>query len=363
MKRVAVRFYAADNLGDDLFLKVLAERYTTQFVYRRYSRGGTLSRLPSLRGVGGRWSSRAYILLERLLGVGSLATLRLARGTEALIHVGGSLFIDDGDSRRWERESRFYRRLGRPYYILGLNFGPARTPAFIQRVADIFKNAQDVCFRDRASYEIFEGIKSTRVATDVVFAMDVTRLDPTNERSVVISVIDARRRFDASVAELYLEAVGKLAAKLAGDGYRVVLMSFCEREGDLLAAEEILRKLPDATRDDVSIYDYQGEIDEALAVIARADLVVASRFHANVLGLLLDKKIISLAYSRKTTDFLTEIGFEGPIFDIKNLDVEELCTIDIRSIPRTDISAQVHLAEHQFDSLDKELERRASRMV
>ena len=50
---------------------------------------------------------------------------------------------------------------------------PLRThPKFVGIVRDIVSGAQDVCFRDKASYELFKDIPSVRVATDIAFTLN-----------------------------------------------------------------------------------------------------------------------------------------------------------------------------------------------
>lgn len=76
----------------------------------------------------------------------------------------------------WDREIKFYQSVKIPYDIIGSNVGPIRSNEFIETISNIFKNAQDVCFRDSNSYELFKDMPTTRVATDIAFSLNTERL-------------------------------------------------------------------------------------------------------------------------------------------------------------------------------------------
>ena len=52
-------------------------------------------------------------------------------------------------------------------------------------------------------------------------------------------------------------------------------------------------------------------------------MIVASRFHANILGLITGTLILPLVYSSKTENVLKDIDFNGKILDIKDCSKEK----------------------------------------
>jgi colanic acid/amylovoran biosynthesis protein len=64
-------------------------------------------------------------------------------------------------------------------------------------------------------------------------------------------------------------------------------------------------------------YCYRGNIEEALDTIGDSQVIVGTRFHANILGFLMNKVVIPIAYSDKTTNVLSDLKFSGKIFDIR----------------------------------------------
>ena len=181
---------------------------------------------------------------------------------------------------------------------------------------------------------------------------------PKQAKMVIISVIDAYSRFDRVTADRYEREIVNLSRQLVKDGYKVTLMSFCKYEGDEIAAQRILGKMSKKLQESVSSYSYTGDINEALGVLSRSEIIVALRFHAAVFGLVFGKKILPIVYSDKTLNILRDLDFDGPIFDIREIDKLSGRKFDISNLKSNDVSRQKKLAEKQFQELDKILEKR-----
>jgi conserved hypothetical protein len=353
---IGVRFYSALNLGDDLFIYILSRRYGENNILTYNQKiPSSLDKIYVLP----RYKYIFFRALEKITRKNFL-DIWLSRSSEIYVYIGGSIFIENNNLQKWEEETRFYRDLSIPYYILGSNFGPYKNPKFVGIVRDIVSGAQDVCFRDKASYELFRDIPSVRVATDIAFTLNTGMFEsvPKQTKTVIISVIDAYSRFDEVTADRYEREIVNLSRQLVKDGYKVTLMSFCKYEGDEIAAQRILGKMGKKLQESVSSYSYTGDINEALGVLSRSEIIVASRFHAAVLGLVFGKKILPIVYSDKTLNILRDLDFDGPIFDIREIDKLSGRKFDISNLKSNDVSRQKKLAEKQFQELDKILEKR-----
>ena len=353
---IGVRFYSALNLGDDLFIYILSRRYGENNILTYNQKiPSSLDKIYVLP----RYKYIFFRALEKITRKIFL-DIWLSRSSEIYVYIGGSIFIENNNLQKWEEETRFYRDLSIPYYILGSNFGPYKNPKFVGIVRDIVSGAQDVCFRDKASYELFRDIPSVRVATDIAFTLNTGMFEsvPKQTKTVIISVIDAYSRFDEVTADRYEREIVNLSRQLVKDGYKVTLMSFCKYEGDEIAAQRILGKMGKKLQESVSSYSYTGDINEALGVLSRSEIIVASRFHAAVLGLVFGKKILPIVYSDKTLNILRDLDFDGPIFDIREIDKLSGRKFDISNLKSNDVSRQKKLAEKQFQELDKILEKR-----
>ena len=211
--------------------------------------------------------------------------------------------------------------------------------------------------RDNYSYELVKDLNNVRLATDVVFTLDVSKYKCDAEsNNHVISVIDASRKFDSETSKKYNETIAKIIKKLlVDDESSVTLMSFCEKEGDENACATIMSLLPEDIKDRVEIYRYRGNISKALQVLASAKTITGSRFHANILGMVFGKKILPIAYSDKTINILSDMKYPGPIIDIRSIDNFNINELDFDDIQVVDISKLKILAEKQFSELDKVL--------
>lgn len=360
MKKALLHFYSNNNLGDDLFVKILTDRYKNKFSSVVVLPNKTFAEVDNLKLYSNKILTVALKGIGRVFGRRNIALRYLAKRNDIFVYVGGSIFIDNGNLPTWRKEEVFYSQLGIPYYILGSNFGPSRSSEFLGIVRKIVSGAQDVCFRDKASYELFKDIPSTRVATDIAFTLDVgkTKSIQKHAKMVVISVIDAYSRFNKTVADRYEQEIINFSEQLVKRGYKVTLMSFCRYEGDEAAILRILDKMSEKLKKMISSYIYTGDIEEALGVLSESEVIVASRFHAAVLGLVFGKKVLPIVYSDKTINILRDLNFDGPIFDIREIDKFNGRKFDISNLRVNNIDKQKKLAEKQFQELDKILEKR-----
>ena len=74
-------------------------------------------------------------------------------------------------------------------------------------------------------------------------------------------------------------------------------MSFCKVEHDEEEIERIYTKIPEEQKQHIEKYYYNGNIEEALNIMADSQLIVGGRFHANIIGLVLGKSILPVLYS------------------------------------------------------------------
>lgn len=311
--RVFVSFYDRGNLGDDLLFRALVERYpSTSFDYLEMGRGnGAFAHFANANG----WSVVRYAdgVLRRLRvpwRVERWARRRLIRRSRLAVRIGGSLYMERGAWRLdADLDAELLQSREGAVYING-NFGPWQTQKFLERYTSIFARALDVTVRDRASFGQLSGIPTVRLAPDLIFASPQPAPAP-EPGGVVISVIDLASREDLSAhREPYETALAGLIEDLVAEGEQVTVMSFCTYEGDVAAAERVLALLAEPVRARVLTHYYAGDVDAALATIAGARTIVATRFHAMVLGLAYGRDVVSIAYSGKTAQALDDLGLD-----------------------------------------------------
>lgn len=311
--RVFVSFYDRGNLGDDLLFLALVDRYPqTQFDFLEMGPGnGAFAHAPHAHS----WSIVRYAdgVLRRLRvpwRVERWARRRLIRRSRYSVRIGGSLYME---SKFWRLDAELDTELLRSHegaFFLNGNFGPWRSAEFLDRYTGIFTSAIDVTVRDRASLGQLAGIPSVRLAPDLIFSIPQPVI-PKEPDGVVISVIDLSHRADlAALQEPYEAALAALIQDLVAAGEKVTLMSFCTYEGDEAAADRILDLVPEPVRTRVVTHYYRGDVDAALATIAGARAILATRFHAMVLGLAFGRRVCTITYSDKTAQALDDLGLD-----------------------------------------------------
>jgi colanic acid/amylovoran biosynthesis protein len=189
-KHILINAYTNVNLGDDLFLKILFERYPqVEFiiiaqnkVYKQWKtkyENITLINPPMCS-----MYSRLFLKLFSFLKKDKLQQkymckkyqefyLVLGDKIDAYVHIGGSLFqqYQPGillNHKIDELIVNMYK--AKPKYIIGANFGPYIEFSFLEYYRSIFGKYDDICFRESYSYDIFKNISNVRYEMDIVFS-------------------------------------------------------------------------------------------------------------------------------------------------------------------------------------------------
>lgn len=365
MKKVFVKAYTENNLGDDLFVYMLAKRYPNcEFLvpcsirYRKPFRAvENITFVPIIPFIDG--------VLSRMgisLRVKRNYYRKLMAECDATIHIGGSLFIEymfpHAEIAQYARDIQ----ASQSYYLLGSNFGPFETEAFYEQVHQLFAQMDDVCVRDDYTYQLFKDLDTVRLAPDIVFGLEPKAYlveSKSKQERIVISVIRLKGRPGLEeVQELYEDKIRQLTLALIDEGYEVVLMSFCRAEGDEEVIQRIHGKLKQAdVTKQVMTYAYHDNIEEALAVIGSASGVVASRFHALVLAWVLDCHVYPLIYSPKMTQVMADVGFEGDYTEIKKISTLNIQKVirQLKDCPPIEIAEYSAKAEAHFLKLDERI--------
>lgn len=319
MKKAMIYAYTAQNLGDDLFIYLLADRYQqTQFtLYAPRSYQTTFSMLENIHVVpNDRWHDRLLRSLGKLGGRTDFLQERSAKQHDIGIYIGGSLFME---TKKWQqtlRRVRAMRACHRDFFILGANFGPYRSATFVRSYEAIFNTCTDICFRERKSQRLFAHLPHIRYAPDIVFQLPLPKVP--QENKVVISVIFPSLRDHLHARdENYFTTIKQIAMECLTNDYEVVLMAFCLVEKDDLAVKKIYELIPEKYLSKVTVYYYDGNFLQAIETIASSKAVIATRFHAMIIGWVLQKHVYPIVYSAKMENVIKECQFPGPYADIR----------------------------------------------
>lgn len=346
--KIYMRAYLSENLGDDLFVNILTQRYSGHKFfsitcgYDKYKNNEYYKNLEIV-------SCNKYIF--RILRKYRLEKI-IANRLDLVVIIGGSMYIEANE----EDKDREFTIGKNKYYILGTNFGPCTSNEYLNRVKTSFEKAEDVCFRESYSYNLFKDINHVRYAPDIIFSLDTSNIKKIDSKKVIISVVLCRRKSKIEYEEAYETKIIEMTKFFTNKGYEVTLMSFCKSEGDELAIQNILDKCDEELKNRINTYFYRGNIKEAMNVLADSEIIVGTRFHANIIGMILGKTVIPITYSKKTNNVLEDMNFKGKIIDLSKLDefdIEKLSDEDLRY--KIDINKQKEDANRHFEKLDEVL--------
>lgn len=356
MKKIIILGYTALNLGDDLFIKMLCSRYPKVEFYlfadKKYTK--PFKSIPNLRikniipKIDGLFN-----LLKFPFQLNFLRLYQCAKKMDGIIQIGGSIFMEIGNWRGLYKGYNWLADLNIPYFIIGSNFGPYTSNDFFQQSSKLFDKINDLCFRDSYSYELFSQKKNVRLAPDVVLTMPYNQSN--YHGKIVFSVINLEHRLELnSYQTKYENSIINILKKVVENGHSIILMSFCELEGDDVAINRIYNQLPEDIINKVEIYNYDGNLSEAVEIIGGSRSIVSTRFHSMILALLYNKPFLPYIYSEKTLNFLNDISYDQIIAKINDLDsldynkaFNQLLYGDVY-----DISELRDKAEKQFEAAD-----------
>lgn len=364
-KSVLLRAYLNHNLGDDLFVYTICNRYPNTHFYII----GTKDNSHNLKHIKNLTFLSEDSFLFKLLNKGYklncklthkpicnirniVFTNMLCRFFKYNVLISGSYFTQPSywtanDDNVW---------FSKHPYILGCNFGPYKTHEYLEYHKEKFSLATQVCFRDAFSYSLFSDIDVVEQSTDIVFNLPTNDINDNGE--IVISVVNLNKDNSeiSNYSSIYIEKIAKLVNHLLDNNEKVRLMSFCDHQGDLVVIKDILCKVDNADKVLVSSYEEDGLIN-SLKILRSCHSIIATRYHAMILGLLFEKNVFPIVYDKKIIQVIDSIGYTGKYVKVSELDNFNPSDIyDCFYKMDTDkLNACINDAKKQFRLLDLEL--------
>lgn len=324
-QRVYIGAFLINNLGDDLFLKVLLEKYPS---YSFFVDLEEEYRTPFLK-----YNNISFVkhypcedFLNRITyKLFHFRVFELVRRKSALsvIDIGGSLFIEQPG---WKKafDCRI-KQLNKNNIFIGCNFGPYTDKNFVEIYRRFFEKCRFISWRDKYSYDIFS-MNNMQFAPDFVFNLSIKQSFQTEDGRVLIIPADVRNVVGLSYShEAYIKKMVELTQKCVEKGFIVELMAFCKAFHDDDVCYEICKQLNEAQKRCVDIYVYKNDMNEAIEHIQRSEYIVPTRFHGMILGWLCEKRVYPIVYTKKQTDEMEMLRYNGGytrIEDILSLDTD-----------------------------------------
>lgn len=350
MKRVLVDAYCALNLGDDLFLKILFERYPNvnfELIHRDSRYKEVFKQNDNIKVDTSIFSKVRMKLFSE----------SLVNKYDAIVCIGGSIFMQtEGWRKLYERRKRIinsFSKKNKPVFILGSNFGPYSDDSFVKIYEELFQKCEDVCFREQYSYDLFKHIPTVRMHPDIVFALQGFRNRPISN-TIGISIMDFNDKPHlVCYRENYLNKMKELIEHSVALGKKISLFSFCEEQGDLQAINDLINKVNQEVLEDIQVVNYNGDLSDFLYKFSSMESMIGVRFHACILSQVFNQGLYPLIYSNKTLNVLKDIQLDQyytSLDDLSMLDVKHVLNV-VQDNKLNDLSILVE-AEKQFCKLD-----------
>jgi colanic acid/amylovoran biosynthesis protein len=336
--RVFLNCVYKNNLGDDLFVYEICRRYPdTIFDVINY-RGASLKNKPN-NLKDHRYGFRLYDFIRkigRLFRRRNIIDSYYIKKSDIVVTLGGSMFTELKNRKR-QKIFDWYSGLNKDLYILGSNIGPIYTAQYLDSLRRvIFSNAKSISLRDKESLKLADSPVAS-YAPDIIWGCERSA-ESRIKKQAIVSIINCSKKASqmrSFNANKYRECIVSTINTLQKNGYKVVLYSFCKEEGD----EEEIKAINERLDSKAGIYCYNGNIEEALNLVGESEVVIGSRFHANILGFLFEKKVVPIIYNDKTRNLLKDLDFKGKYIDIENdiyPDVKEL--LNNKPLPKNRLS-------------------------
>jgi len=365
--KIFIKLYTALNLGDDLFFKILLERYPdVQFVlpapsaykevFRNYENVSIVENILSSRK---NFIQKTFEFLirnflpdiyrKKIHSETKDFLKKQSNGCEAFISMGGSIFMQPRnltvyvDVEYYKVVNSYFKNL----FFLGCNFGPYSDQSYKESYRGIFRQAADVCFREKLSYDIFSDLNNVRYSPDIVFGLNY-KDQKKRDKSVGFSIVTARNKTNK---ERYISKYAELVELYQNRGYEIYLFSFCKKQGD----EDVINDITDLLRSKTNINKvfYNGNIDTFLDLYSSVEKMFCGRFHSMILSMLFNQKIYPVIYSKKMTNVLDDINYQGKVIfmeDFHKIKPDEIFTeIDLNYY---EIESQKDKSNEQFKKID-----------
>ena len=348
-KKILLFAYTKANLGDNLFIYMLLERYTNIDFYIHVVEKG-------YEDIYRGFENIHFIYTGRNLDDINIEEF------DAYIYVGGSIFMESeygmNELKSFNNFIKKCKEKNKKFFYMSCNFGPYKTQKYFELARETFSLCDGICFRDKKSYNLFSDIDKVMYAPDMAFSFHFDSKIEREKRSIGISVINLQIREDLKQIEaIYNDFIKRIIIKFAKRNYKVYLFSFSEFEKDGESIDNIINLVPEQYKNSVKKIKFDENIKEYLKKYSKMEYMVAGRFHSMILSILFGQKIYNLTYSQKQDNVIKELKLFKKYQRIKDLKYETvLRKYYFKKISKSKLSRISREAENQFLNLDNWLE-------
>lgn len=346
--------FVHNNFGDDLFIKILCERYPNENFYIGLDPNKANS---SFKKIDNLYFDKKLFKIDKLLKKESFINnhikikfnlvqkiyFKYLNSFNSSIYVVGSAFIQNNANKDYTNLLLLEKRVtsSNKFFLINSNFGPYVDEKYLNISKNIISKMTHATFRDKYSYNLFKDIKIVSYAPDLVLTLKEKKIVSTNQ--VMISVMD--------LGDEYFRLIQNFIKELNNKGLNCKLVSFCKSQNDEKMANQLIESIKDYK---IDLLSYNGNIDEIIEEFNKSSYIISTRFHSLILSLALNKPFLPFIYSNKTDEVLNDINYKG--IRIKNDTIKDINIKDtinyLLNSKALNIDTYKLRANNQFKSLD-----------
>lgn len=317
-------FYGHGNLGDELIMKTIVDTVTARWSNARFT----------IATVNATYIEKRYGLAAVSLK-DVAATARIADQTDVALLGGGGLWHDytfakaggvrvlfDGSAASiggYARPAIMAKGHGATFHVIGLGVGPLTDPqarAFVKFIGD---QTDTIMVRDKTSAAILKSIdgwsNAVSVAPDLVYALDLSSTPslktPPGRRRLVLNL----RPWTGVDMDAFLDRLAQVLRPILDEHPHDVICLPMQLGAahDTRILADFMTRMGDCPG---TVFQWDGDLDAALALIKSADAVVAMRLHACLLAHRFGVPVVGLAYDPKVTEHFLELDRPNSVLSL-----------------------------------------------
>lgn len=301
-----------------------------------------------------------------------LRCLKQLRGTDLLVVPGTGVLTDAYGARAWPyllfKWCLAARLCGCRVAFTSIGAGPleGRLGRYLVRAALSLADVRT--YRDAESRQYLEDIgvrtKDDPVYPDLVFSLGEAPVEPRRHRRPVVGlgVIGERAIYGAPISpeqyRAYVDCLVDFGEWAIRHGYDVRLL-IGDWADDRQAKDEVHRLLLDRLPPEAglrAVNETPCSVEELLSQIGGTDVVVGTRFHTALTGLLCGKPVVSISFHPKCDALMRAMGLSEYCLEIRELSAEQLVARFQEVVTNADaLSAAIRAQTRAFrDALDEQ---------
>ena len=339
MEKIFVWGYWVKNYGDDLFLKSFINSINLKkfkvYIYSEKKYKSYYENIGLKVICYDSFKIRLFSRIAHLIRIPDYYFLKVNK-KDIFVMLGGSLFAENkGDVAELIqiRNLSYAISHSKKSYVIGSNFGPYKNKSFYNNYLRLFGKVNNVSFRDKKSYDLFKDkLKNISYGQDIVLegVWDKNIIyDSKGKNCIAISLIDLSTR--ASIKKhcnSYENFIVNVCNYYLDKGENIIFISFCDKEGDLTAINRVIERVKSKkNKERINVVSYTN-INSIANVINNCKMIIATRFHAVILGLYFKKTIIPIVYNKKIKYALDSYLDKYNAIDIEHIELYNISDLN-----------------------------------